>query len=629
MERHAGNEHFNVAKTVVLTIVVFAARGSGARAEFGQLVSTLEPPRNAASGFGVSVAVSGTTAVVGSGDNRSQMPGFNDEVYVFDVDSGQLLTRLIAEDDIIPAGFGMSVDIDGSMAIVGTRDADLGAAYVYDVATGDQVSKLEPLDRQADQMFGHDVAITGSLAIVGAPLDDSLHHRAGAAYVFDINTGQQLYKLTAHVDDGIDRTRWWSQFGTGVASDGTLAVVGEFNADRTHDPVILVGGAYVFDLTTGELLSKLERRSIPEPPTVIDDFGGSIDLDGATALIGASGFGPGAAFLFDLVTGEERFQLAGSESTSRLDRFGWSVAVDGDVAVAVTFGWRDPNIYFFDVATGEELLRAAPYELGAPSGAQLSAAVDGGIAVIGAPDSGVALVIDANREETTGLQAGDADQDLDFDQLDLVKVLSAGKYRTGEPSTWGEGDWNGAPGGSPGDPPPGDGVFDQLDIVAAQQAGLYLTGSYGVVAAGGSRDDGQTSIIYDAKSGELALDAPRGRELTYVNIASEGERFRFQFPPMVDLPNWCIFDGACDADNIFYATFGESVGSISFGNVLPASLSEADVAADLTVVGGLAGGGNLGVVDLIYIPVPEPEGLFLLFAGILIGTMGRFRKSRA
>ena len=73
---------------------------------------------------------------------------------------------------------------------------------------------------------------------------------------------------------------------------------------------------------------------------------------------------------------------------------------------------------------------------------------------------------------------GDADQDFDFDQLDLVQVQVAGKYLTGEPATWGEGDWNGTPVMFDTDPPVGDGVFNQLDIVAAQQAGLYLTGSY-------------------------------------------------------------------------------------------------------------------------------------------------------
>lgn len=83
------------------------------------------------------------------------------------------------------------------------------------------------------------------------------------------------------------------------------------------------------------------------------------------------------------------------------------------------------------------------------------------------------------------LQAGDADQDFDFDQLDLVRVQIAAKYLTGQPATWGEGDWDGAPGGSPGSPPVGNGQFDQLDIIAALAPGLYLTGPYAVINAGG------------------------------------------------------------------------------------------------------------------------------------------------
>jgi hypothetical protein len=82
------------------------------------------------------------------------------------------------------------------------------------------------------------------------------------------------------------------------------------------------------------------------------------------------------------------------------------------------------------------------------------------------------------------LQAGDADQNCSFDQLDLVRVLQAGKYLSGDPATWGEGDWNGAPGGSPSEPPAGDGLFDQLDIIAALSTGQYLQGSYCVESGG-------------------------------------------------------------------------------------------------------------------------------------------------
>lgn len=87
------------------------------------------------------------------------------------------------------------------------------------------------------------------------------------------------------------------------------------------------------------------------------------------------------------------------------------------------------------------------------------------------------------------LLPGDADQDLDFDQLDLVQVQQAAKYLTGLPATWGEGDWDGAPGGQPGNPPVGNGFFDQFDIIAAQQQAIYLTGPYATLAGGGLSED--------------------------------------------------------------------------------------------------------------------------------------------
>ena len=208
------------------------------------------------------------------------------------------------------------------------------------------------------------------------------------------------------------------------------------------------------------------------------------------------------------------------------------------------------------------------------------------------------------------LRAGDADQDLDFDQLDLVRVSVAGKYLTGQAATWGEGDWNTAPGGEQGNPPTGDGQFNQLDIIAALNANIYLSGPYAAISTSGNRDDGQTSLVYDADTGELSVDAPAGKELTSINISSAGSLFTGDKP--------AVLDGAFDnfaADNVFKATFGGSFGSISFGNVLPDGLSEDAVSADLSAVGSLAGGGDLGDVDLVYIP--EPASILLLVLGLM------------
>ena len=55
---------------------------------------------------------------------------------------------------------------------------------------------------------------------------------------------------------------------------------------------------------------------------------------------------------------------------------------------------------------------------------------------------------------------GDANADGLFNQLDIVQVLQAAKYLTGQPATWSEGDWN------------GDDLFDTLDLVAALQGNL-------------------------------------------------------------------------------------------------------------------------------------------------------------
>ena len=204
------------------------------------------------------------------------------------------------------------------------------------------------------------------------------------------------------------------------------------------------------------------------------------------------------------------------------------------------------------------------------------------------------------------LRAGDADQDLDFDQLDLVKVQVANKYLSGAAATWGEGDWDGAPGGSTGNPPSGDGLFNQLDIIAANLAGVYLQGPYAAIQVDGTIGDGQTSLVYDAGTGELSVDAPSGQELTSINVTSAASRFVGSHP--------AVLDGAFDnfaADNVFKATFGGSFGDISFGNVLPAGLSEVEVAADLSAVGSLAGGGDLGDVDVVYVPEPASVVLFL------------------
>ena len=173
------------------------------------------------------------------------------------------------------------------------------------------------------------------------------------------------------------------------------------------------------------------------------------------------------------------------------------------------------------------------------------------------------------------LQPGDADQDLDFDQADLIRVFGGGKYVSGLDATWGEGDWNGAPAGSPGHPPKGDSRFNQLDVIAAFSGELYLSGPYAAIRSGGTQSDGQTSIVYNPATGEVAIDAPSGAELTSLDIASAAGVFTADAAESLG--------GSFDIDsdqNIFKATFGAAFGSLSFGNVAQAGLSQEFVLGD-------------------------------------------------
>jgi subtilisin family serine protease len=74
----------------------------------------------------------------------------------------------------------------------------------------------------------------------------------------------------------------------------------------------------------------------------------------------------------------------------------------------------------------------------------------------------VSIDLEADAQSLTSVPlAGDANLDGAFSHLDIMQVLQAGRYLSGEPADWTQGDWN------------HDGLFNQLDIVEALQTGSY------------------------------------------------------------------------------------------------------------------------------------------------------------
>jgi hypothetical protein len=122
--------------------------------------------------FGGEVAISGSTALVGAlgNDDAGSDSG---SAYLFDATTGNQILKLSASDADVEDWFGVSVAISGATALVGAwrnddAGSDSGSAYLFDVATGSQIAKLTASDADAEDFFGVSVAVSGSTALVGA-----------------------------------------------------------------------------------------------------------------------------------------------------------------------------------------------------------------------------------------------------------------------------------------------------------------------------------------------------------------------------------------------------------------------------------------------------------------------------
>ncbi len=239
-------------------------------------------------------------------------------------DFGDQLFKLLGDDGAADDHFGFSVATSGDTAIVGARSDDdngdfSGSAYLFDTTTGRQIAKLLPDDRAAGFNFGWSVAISEVTVLVGAPGDDHSGSFSGSVYVFDTTTGRQIAKLLA--DDAHPGTF----FGGAVAISGPpgkeVVIVGAW-ADNEQGPA--TGSAYLFDISdpanpvqTAKLLAIDGEAD--------DDFGISVAISGATAIVGAwfdndNGLLSGSTYLFDIITGQQIAKLVPDDGAA-LDLF--------------------------------------------------------------------------------------------------------------------------------------------------------------------------------------------------------------------------------------------------------------------------------------------------------------------
>ncbi|MDO8749562.1 MAG: prepilin-type N-terminal cleavage/methylation domain-containing protein [Dehalococcoidia bacterium] len=242
--------------------------------------------------FGLSVAISGDTAVVGAngadvGGNTAQGSAY---VYVRSGGAWSQQAKLTASDGAARDEFGLSVAISGDTAVVGAYSADVGSngnqgsAYVFVRSGGawTQQAKLAASDGAVSDWFGFSVAISGDTAVVAAKTDDvGSNADQGSAYVFvrSGTTWSQQAKLTA--SDGAAE----DYFGVSVAISGDTAVVGAYWDDVGSNTE--QGSAYLF-LRSGGAWSQQAKLTASDG-AVSDYFGVSVAISGDTAVVGAHG----------------------------------------------------------------------------------------------------------------------------------------------------------------------------------------------------------------------------------------------------------------------------------------------------------------------------------------------------
>jgi len=296
----------------------------------------------ASDGPGTSVSIFGATAIVGVPAHTVSGHADQGVAYIF-TESGSTwsqVAELTASDGAASDAFGISVSLNGATAIIGapghtvSSNAGQGDAYVFtgSGSSWSQAAELTSSDGAASDAFGSSVALSAANAVIGAPSHAvSGHAGQGEAYVFNESgsTWAQVQKLTS--SDGAAG----DAFGTSVAISGMNALVGApSHAVSGHSAE---GDAYIFSESGSTWSQAIELTS--SDGAASDNFGRSVALDGATAVVGApahtvsSNAGQGDVYEFtaSATSWSQVAELTSSDGAAS-DNFGTSVALFGTMA---------------------------------------------------------------------------------------------------------------------------------------------------------------------------------------------------------------------------------------------------------------------------------------------------------
>ncbi len=222
--------------------------------------------------FGISVAISGDTIVVGT--------QFRGEAFVYrhDGTGWALEATLTASDPQHNDRFGELVDVDGDRVLVGAWQADTnaGAAYLFEYENGvwTEQAKLAASDAAPNRHFGAAVAVSGDSLVVGQTSNTEI---ADGAYVFarfsDVITSDLAGNL-------------WIRPGETVYVTGGATVDG--NAQIVNGTLVLDQGSTIngnlWALLTDDAWIGIRGGSAVDGNVRL--LGGALDVNGGSAIGG-------------------------------------------------------------------------------------------------------------------------------------------------------------------------------------------------------------------------------------------------------------------------------------------------------------------------------------------------------
>ena len=408
--------------------------------------------------FGISVAISGDTAIVGAYRDSNDSGAKIGSAYIYERDSAtglfQQTAKLTASDGADGDYFGCSVAMSGDTVVVGAYyNDDSGSAYLYEKpGTGwsdsNQTAKLTASDGADGDNFGYSVAISGDSVVVGANRADVYVTDAGAAYIYEKpGTGWANATQTAKLTTPYDGQSVSNQFGGHVTISGDTVVVGAsgYDAPGTENS----GAAYIYEKPgIGWVDITHENAKLAASDTVENDyFGVSVAISGDTVVVGAHGnddlgYNSGSAYIYEkpnigwVDSNQETAKLLASDGADG-NLFGVRIAMSGDSVVVGAWGDDDSgdrsgSAYIFEKpGTGWADSNQESAKLTASDGAAndyfgYSVAISGDTVVIGAfwdddfgDSSGSAYIFEnaltqnsiENKKDIIDIEASDADAD--------------------------------------------------------------------------------------------------------------------------------------------------------------------------------------------------------------------------